>query len=464
MIQRLKAKPVYPSNIPVDELPDKICKFFIEKINKIQMKFTDGEDVPKQPDAATSGPKLEKFRPVTQEETQKLIIGSPTKSCSLDPIPTFLLKECVLEFTPMLTKIINASLTSATVPSSFKRAVVTPLLKKATLDRDELSSYRPVSNLSFASKLLEKVVAKRLQEHKQQNNLYEAFQSAYRSGHSTETAILRVQNDILRAIDNGEAVFLVLLDLSAAFDTVSHKLLTERLQSDFGVKGDALEWITSYLSNRFQSVSIENRMSSPVQLECGVPQGSVLGPDLFSDYSSPVASIIRSHGISVHCYADDTQLYITFKPGLTEHEALCKLESCIAELRVWMNKNRLKLNDSKTEFIVFGSASILKKVKTKVIQIGEEQITAVTSVRNIGAYMDARLKMEKHLNMVCKSAWFHLFRIGKIRQYLTVDQAKAVIHAYVTSRLDMNNSLMTGMSHTPVSKNCRRSNMQQLGL
>ena len=94
------------------------------------MKFTDGEDVQKQPDAATSGPKLEKFRPVTQEETQKLIIGSPTKSCSLDPIPTFLLKECVLEFTPMLRKIINASLSSATVPSSFKRAVVTPLLKK----------------------------------------------------------------------------------------------------------------------------------------------------------------------------------------------------------------------------------------------------------------------------------------------------------------------------------------------
>ena len=129
----------------------------------------------------------------------------------------------------------------------------TPLLKKATLDADDLKNYRPASNLSFVSKLLEKVVARRLRSHKLIHDLYPPFQFAYRSGHSTETALLRVQNDVLQAMDRNECIFLVLLDRSAAFDTVSHHLLLNRLQSEFGITGGALEWIRSYLINRTQS-------------------------------------------------------------------------------------------------------------------------------------------------------------------------------------------------------------------
>ena len=204
------------------------------------------------------------------------------------------------------------------------------------------------------SKLLEKVVARRLQAHKHDHHLYETFQSAYRSGHSTETAVLRVQNDVLQAIDRGDCVFLVLLDLSAAFDTVSHELLLERLCTEFGVTDSAFVWVRSYLDNRTQSVVIAGDASTPAHLKCGVPQGSVLGPDFFSDYSSPISSIIRAHGISVHCYAYDTQLYASFFPGQTETVVMVKLEQCIGELRKWMNSNKLKLNDSKTEFVIFG--------------------------------------------------------------------------------------------------------------
>ena len=343
----------------------------------------------------------------------------------------------------MITAIINASLESATVPTTFKKAVVTPLLKKASLDSDILGNYRPVSNLCFVSKLLEKVVSKRLDTHKSINHLYEPFQSAYRSGHSTETAVLRVHNDILREIDSGKCVFLVLLDLSAAFDTVSHHVLLNRLFSQYGVTGSAAHWIHSYLTSRTQSVLVGGKYSDPAVLKYGVPQGSVLGPGLFSDYSSRVASLIRSHGICVHCYADDTQLYTSFHPE-QEAEALEKLEICIADLRTWMNENRLKLNDSKTEFIIFGTRKMLLNVSTSSIKVGDENITAATEVRNIGAFFDNELKVSVQVKNMSKGAWRNLYNIGKIRSYLTDEQTKSVVHAYVTSKLDANNALLAG--------------------
>ena len=372
------------------------------------------------------------------------ITKSPNKSCSLDPFPTFLLKDCLDELLPAITTIVNASLSSALVPTSFKKAVVTPLIKKPTLDPDTLGNYRSVSNLSFVSKILEKVVSERLKAHKTAEGLFEPFQSAYRAGHSTETAVVRVQNDILEAIDDGKCVFLVLLDLSAAFDTVSHDILLNRLTEDFGVTGPALSWVHSYLTNRSQSILISGIHSEPAMLSYGVPQGSVLGPGFFSDYSSPISSLIRSFGIAAHCYADDTQLYVSFTPDKDEAIVRDRLESCISELRVWMNQNRLKLNDQKTEFIIFGTSSGLKKVSTKSIRVGEESIPVSNTVRNIGAMFDQEMKMDAQVNSMCKSAWYHLYMIQKIRHYLTFDQTKSIVHAYVTSKLDGNNALLGG--------------------
>ena len=429
-----------PTNVPTDELPDKFCDFFLDKIEKIQTIFTTNEDDCLQDSVVGH---LTDFSPATSEEIRKIILKSPTKSCSLDPIPTFLLKDCLDELLPIITAIINASLKSAKVPQTFKKAVVTPLLKKPSDDQDLLSNYRPVSNLSFISKILEKVVASRLSQHKTAHGLYEPFQSAYRSGHSTETAVLRVHNDILRAIDNGNCVFLVLLDLSAAFDTISHNIILNRLSSNFGIDGDALEWIRSYLTDRSQTVLVSGKYSEPATLKYGVPQGSVLGPSFFTDYNSPVAALIRSHGISVQCYADDTQLYVPFHPN-EESAALERLHQCIANLRCWMNMNRLKLNDKKTEFIILGTSARLGCVNTKELRVGNASINAVRKVRNIGAYFDSELKMSDQVNNMCRSAWLNLYKIGKIRQYLTTDQAKTAVHAYVTSKLDANNALLAG--------------------
>ena len=194
---------------------------------------------------------------------------------------------------------------------------------------------------------------------------------------------------------------------------------------------------------RSQCLCLESTPIRPT-FRYGVPQGSVLCPALFSDYSSPVASLIRSFNIIAHCYADDTQLYVPFTPGIDEEEVWNKLEDCIDALRMWMNKNRLKLNDKKTEFIIFGTSTGLKKVATTTIRVGQEAISACDKVRNIGAMFDSEMKMDTQVNTMCKSAWFHLYTIGKIRSYLSDDQTKSVVHAYVTPKLDGNNALLVG--------------------
>ena len=343
----------------------------------------------------------------------------------------------------VITKIINLSFQSATVPVSYKIAAVIPLLKKILLDPEVFGNLRPVSTLPFLSKTMERVAGKRITDHKDEHNLHEIMQSAYRGDHSTETALVKIQNDVLRAIDQQRCVFLVLLDMSAAFDTVNHSILLNRLSNRLGIQDKALDWIASYLQDRKQFVILNGKKSSVHNLDCNVPQGSVLGPGLFSDYNSPVGDIFRRHGIQFHLYADDTQVYLSFDPR-DEDKAKSRLEKCINEVRVWMAQNSLKLNDSKTDFVIFGTKSNLAKCSTSSVTIGDCDIESSDCVKNIGATMDKHLSLEKQVNLTCKSAWFNLYQLGKLKPYLTNDQLKSAMQAFVISKLDMNNSLLIG--------------------
>ena len=237
-------------------------------------------------------PLLSSFEPAKPEEIRNFILRSTDSSCCLHVIPTRLLKSCIDVLVAPITYLINLSLSEGIFPTSFKQAVVSPLLKKPSLPKDDLSSYRPISNLNFISKLLEKVIYTRLCTHLDSFPSLSHYQSAYRKLHSTETALLRIHNDLSLAMSSKQVSALVLLDLSAAFDTIDHGILINRLKSCFGISDSAFSLLTSYLSCRTQSVVIGQNRSSELPLLRGVPQGSVLGPLLFSLYITPLSYLL----------------------------------------------------------------------------------------------------------------------------------------------------------------------------
>jgi len=230
----------------------------------------------------------------------------------------------------LLATLCNASFQGGSLPALQKHALVSARLKKPQLDPADTNSYRPISQLSFASKLVERAVATRFVCT--QNSLLSAKQSAYRRHFSTETALLIVHNDIVRAVDRGDLVPLVLLDLSAAFDTVDHGCLLSVLEHRFCVDGNALEWFQSYLSDRSQTYIAGQDSHGPVSMSCSIPQGSVLGPIEFIAYTEDVTELIAAYELRYHLFADDKQLYTAVRPS--EVPAGCQhLVSCISDLQ-----------------------------------------------------------------------------------------------------------------------------------
>ena len=289
-------------------------------------------------------------------------------------------------------------------------------------------------------------------EYAEKTGNLEEMQSAYRVGHSTETALLKVKTDILNNMDQRRVTFLVLLDLSAAFDLVSFKLLLNHLHYRFCVTGTALKWIASYLTSRTQRVKIDDMESDPVTLKRGVPQGNVLGPILYTLFTSPLGGLsrlrssTRSYSIDYHGYADDTQNYHSFSPMIPGDEQLCleELESCIQDVWIWMRTNLLKLNDDKTEFLIIGTPQQLVKVRTTSIKIGTDQIQCSESARNLGYFYDSTMKGCTHINKLSSMLYIIIKRISRIRQTINLETTKTLVQALVTTKLDYCNSLMMG--------------------
>ena len=211
----------------------------------------------------------------------------------------------------MICRIVNLSLKTAIFPQIFKCAIVKPLIKKPTLD-PELKNYRPVSNLPFVGKLIEEVVSGQINAHLVKNRLLEPLQSAYKAKHSSETALIAVFNEILCELDKPDAaVLLGLLDMSAAFDTVNHTILLKRLEYTFGVTGDVLDWFRSYLTDRNLSVLIGKARSDPIALECSLPQGSKIGPRLYSEYTQPLGNLLKVLAILYQSYTIFMQMTLS---------------------------------------------------------------------------------------------------------------------------------------------------------
>ena len=242
-------------------------------------------------------------------------------------------------------------------------------------------------------------------------------------------------------------VILVMLDLSSAFDTIEHDVLLTRHEHTFGITDKALAWLRSYLSERHHNVVVDSTMSVDYVLQCGVPQGSVLGPVLYCMYTRLVCDIVARHGMQYHCYADDIQIYATVGRDQCIAATLLKIEVCVVEVADWMVRNQLQLNKDKSQ------ATILPTVKQSPhvpvdVNIAGQRVRLATSIRNLSVLFDSALPMESHVASVAKKCYYQIRNIGQIRSYISSDACKILVHALVTSRLDYCNALLYGLPQT----------------
>ena len=429
---------------------DDFANFFTDKIEGIRVQTSN---VPAPEEQCTAKNFLGSWKAVTPADVYKLIGSAPNKSCQLDPVPTWIVKELRSSLSPFIALLFNKSLSTGCFPSAYKHAIVTPLLKKENLDANQLKNYRPVSNLSLLSKLLERVVKDQLQAFLDDHGMMPRHQSAYRHYHSTETLMVKVLDDLLRATDDGQVSALCLLDMTAAFDTVDHDILLRRLERCFGVQSTALNWLRSYLSDRTYCVVFAGEKSSVTHIVCSVPQGSVLGPLLFILYTADLAYLAQNHGVTLDAFADDTQLHIHCEvrdvAAATE-----SLKQCIQDVGEWLSANRLKLNAEKTELLWTGSRHAIKHLPCggPFLALGVDNIVPNESASCLGVAITRDLSFEKQVSNTCRKCFFQLRQLRRVRRSLDKSSAATLIHAFVTSRIDYCNSLLAGSPKTVTDK------------
>ena len=247
-------------------------------------------------------------------------------------------------------------------------------------------------------------------------------------------------------MDKGEVTALTLLDLLAAFDTIDHATLTDRLSDWYGISGQAQIWFSSYLQNRLQSVKIKETFSDKVTLSYRVPQGSVLGPVLFTSYTTPLSAIISSFDINHHLYADDTQIYMSLSVSNAK-ESLEKLQHCLMGVSAWMTGSKLKLNPSKTELLLIGTKLEREKFLNNFpCLLPGQETNPSTSAKNLGVLFDSSLNFRKHISQTCRACFYHIRDMRQTRKSLSLDLAKQIAVALVSSKLDYCNSLFHNMS------------------
>ena len=446
---------------PLPETPDvpKLCKdfnnYFNEKILKIRQNFPCRETF--EPEKAIeqssqhSKPEnlqdcLYEFEPCTEEEVTCIIKESGIKCAPADFLPTGILKENISNFIPVLCELVNQSLATGAF-DGLKIADIIPTLKDCKLDPNDFSSYRPISNLSFLGKLIERVVLKRLNEHLLKNGLNIPQQSAYKKNHSTETILLKVTNDLLIACDSKSATVLILLDLSAAFDTVEHKKLLKILHDEIRIRGTAFQWFKSFLVGRSQRTRLGSVTSDAILLEFGVPQGSVLGPVLFNIYMRSLYHTIAKSGFNVQGYADDQQVYKTFKPCDQINTLNIQVVNCFRVIQQWMIDYCLQLNPGKTQILLIAPANVLKQVSIRGLQLSSSTcIRFVSMAKDLGIKMDEHLTFEHQIKSLKKDCFRLIRNVVKRRFLFSKDQLKLIVNSIIVCKLDYCNALYYGIN------------------
>ena len=359
-------------------------------------------------------------------------------NASIDNITTELFKHNKSYFIPIYCLIINQCISSNHFPTFLKHAILTPKIKQPTADSSILNNYRPISNLTLLSKLIERVISKHLTDYLTTHNLTDPRQSAYKRHHSTETILLDITNYIANNTKHYYYVILIMLDLSSAFDTINHSILFAKLES-LGINRNIILLIKSYLTNRTFSIINDNTIHK--HHDFGVPQGSVLGPLLFSIYISDINTIINKHNFNYHIYADDLQLYT--KSNLSQLDSrLTDINNLTSDLETYYNINYLKLNTTKTESIIFHNKNQTHPNITH-IKIANTDIPLNKIITNLGVKLDPTLSLNPHISHITKKCNHKLIQIRQIHKFLDKHALQTLISSTILPTLDYCNSIMT---------------------
>ena len=436
-----------PSFTSPEQMANKFNNYFIGKIENIRSNFS----VKSKPDIGNGMDNcaqrlMSEFRPVTCEEVKKIILSKPIKTAPQDPLPAILLKNCIDEVLPALTHIVNASLSTGSM-DGLKDAVIIPLLKKPGLDPEVLKNYRPVSNILYLSKLIEREVLLQSNGHMDMILGHIANQSGYKPKHSCETLLLRVTNDIFVNFDDSKCTIILLLDLSAAFDTVDHYVLLDILWYELGFRGVVFQWFVEFLKNRRQAVSIDGQKSGFQEVKYGVPQGSVIGPFLFNIYVRNLIKVMEQKGFVVHGYADDHQMLYKFQIDFQTAAIRRAIPFALDFITNWMNKHFLKLNPSKSQVIVFSPAAVSNQIVFEQLLLSDGSVIELSDeVMNLGVTLDSQLTFSSHITSSISHGYQLIRNIVGIRKFLSVDNLKTLVNSIIVAKVDNCNSLLYGIS------------------
>ena len=452
-----------PSRDSPEELAENFANFFFEKVEKIWQELSSYS---KYVQLERETPEFN-FVPMTKKEVLSIIRGMPAKYCDLDPIPSQVFKDLALYLAKELTELVNVSLMHGVYAKEWKLAIVKPLLKKTGMDIYDNSASRPLSNLIFLAKIIEKCLLSQFTPHCTMFGLLPAYQSAYHKYHSCETSLLNLTDTILWNMEKQWVTSCSVIDLSATFDLVDHSIILDVLSKQYGVSDSALKWFDSYLRPQGFKVNVDGHYSSYKEIFSSAPQGSCSGPQLYSVYASTMRYVLNNHwpfdlvppqgregSIELNGFTDDHLLNKGFNPSVRSAELFTKqvMEHSLSEIDNWMHQHHLKMNSQKTEFIYLGSKRQLSKCEMDDIIVCGNIVTRVSAIKLLGMDLDSQLSFKSHIVKKSRMAMFSLLKIKHIRKYLTVQACEVLVHGLVMSHLHYGSSLFFGLPDCDINK------------
>ena len=363
----------------------------------------------------------------------------PDKAAGYDELKPGIIKHIIPFITKPLTHICNLSFNSGVFPNKLKIAKIIPVFKEG--EKDQYKNYRPISLLSCFSKIIERLMFNRVFSFLEKYDILCNQQYGFRPGHSTELALADIVDKLSSSLDNQNICIGVFLDLSKAFDTIDHTILLNKLHY-YGIRGTTLNWMDSYISDRSQYTSYKNKHSQFAQIECGVPQGSVLGPLLFILYVNDICHL--SENVNMTLFADDTNIF--FESDVNENSFHTTISSELNKFSDWFAANKLSLNIGKTKYIAFNTSRNF--IWDKDIIMDGKVLTQVHTTKFLGVHIDNRLSWREHIFKICRKASRNIGVISKLRHILPTRILKTLYQTLVVPQMSYCSIIWSGTYDT----------------